>query len=62
MRRREFIAGLGSAAAWPVMFADTRRNWTLAPDVITAQHLDRDAVAAGDSHLLSRNEWTGGDV
>ena len=27
MRRREFIAGLGSAAVWPVMFADTRRNW-----------------------------------
>jgi hypothetical protein len=34
----------------------------LTPDVIMAQHLDRDAVAAGDSHLSCRHEWTGGDV
>jgi hypothetical protein len=48
------------------MAGDVRRHaaelTALAPDVIMAQHRDRDAVAAGDSHILSRDEWTGGDV
>ena len=48
------------------MAGDVRRHaaelTALAPDVIMAQHLDRDAVSAGDSHILSRDEWTGGDV
>ena len=55
-----FIAGRGGVAG------DVRRHAAvlaaLAPDVIMAQHLDRDAVAAGEPHLLSRDEWTGGNV
>ena len=56
------------SAAWQrgSVAGDVRRHAAvlaaLAPDVIMAQHLDRDAVAAGEPHLLSRDEWTGGDV
>jgi len=63
IRRREFIAGARQRGG---MAGDVRRHaaelTALAPDVIMAQHLDRDAVAAGEPHLLSRDEWTGGDV
>jgi hypothetical protein len=61
MRRREFIAGLGSTAAWPRHSSQGMAAWPVM-FVIMAKHLDRDAVAAGEPHLLSRNEWTGGDV
>ena len=54
MRRREFIAGLGSAAAWLVA--------TLTPDVVMANSATVTPLLAGDSHLSCRHEWTGGDV
>ena len=63
MRRREFIAGLGSAAAWPVVARAQQGNRVRRISVMMAlDETDSEgkALLAGFVHGLSELGWTDG--
>jgi hypothetical protein len=66
MRRRQFIAGLGSAAAWPVVAQAQQGDRVRRIGVLMAYHENDDPVwkprLSAFTQALADLGWTGGNV